>query len=250
MSLPESHFTLPLLKWITIPAGNVTLEKGLDDEIEMYSRYPLGIYQVAPFHISKYPVTYVQFEAFVDASDGYQNDQWWVGLAKRDKTPGAPMWKIDKHPRENVTWYEALAFCRWLSSKLRLTVTLPTESQWQWAAQGSDGHQYPWGENFDAARCNTKESGIGQTTPVDKYLDGASPFGVMDMVGNVWEWCLNKYESPLDIDVVGESSRVLRGGCWRSHRVNARSKYRFLSLPGYRSEFSIGFRLVVSVYFD
>src|SRR5262249_10099535 len=155
---------LPMLEWIDIPAGKVTLKEDAE------------IYSVEPFAISKYPVTYAQFETFVSAHDGYQNDEWWAGLAHRDKAPGEQAWKIDHHPRENVNWYEAVAFTRWLGAKMQMNVRLPTEAQWQCAAQGRDGRKFPWGKNFDKTRCNTMESGIGRTTPVDQYPSGASAF--------------------------------------------------------------------------
>ena len=84
----------------------------------------------------------------------------------------------------------------WLSSKAGLAISLPTEPQWQRAAQGGDGREYPWGNGFDSSRCNTSESGINHTTPVNQYPSGTSSYGVYDMAGNVWEWCLSEGENP------------------------------------------------------
>jgi len=241
VTFPE--FGLSLLEWITISAGKVTLEKGWVGS--KYSTDPMGTFPVDAFAISKYPITNAHYQAFI-SDGGYKNDQWWQGLAKRYAMPAEPAWATEDYPRESVSWYEAIAFCRWLSSKLGQTVTLPTEMQWQRAAQGDDGREYPWGNGFDRAKCNTAESGIGQTTPVDRYPNGQSPFGVFDMAGNVWEWCLNEYSNPLTTDISGTMDRVLRGGSWHGYLNVARTAYRYyFGLPD--DEGSIfGFRVAVS----
>lgn len=101
-------FSLPLLEWCDIPEGYVTIE---------------GQRILVPaFKMAKYPVTYAQFQAFIDAPDGYRNDDWWQGLAQRDKVAGDQKWKIDKHPRETVNWYESIAFSRWLGAKTGLSI--------------------------------------------------------------------------------------------------------------------------------
>jgi len=141
-----------------------------------------------------------------------------------------------------VRWHEAIVFCRWLSGKLGQMVTLPTEMQWQRAAQGDDGRKYPWGNEFDKTRCNTYESGIGRTTAVDHYPKGKSPFGVFDMAGNVWEWCLNEHPNPHRVDLGGWAQRVLRGGSWFLNSYYARATYRDYYDPIFRPNF--GFRVV------
>ncbi len=226
----KPSFKLPLLEWISIPAGSVTLDGGT------------RTYAVEPFTISKYPITCAQFQAFIDGG-GYHDDRWREGLAKRIRKPASAQWSMDTHPREMVTWYEAIAFCRWLSNKLGYTVTLPTEMQWQRAAQGDDGRTFPWGNDFDTTKCNTRESGIGQTTPVDHYPAGASPYGVMDMSGNVWEWCLNEYEQHGNTDVGGEAPRVVRGGSWYNSQNGAGIASRVSFSPGDRYD-NLGFRVV------
>ncbi|MCC7450847.1 MAG: SUMF1/EgtB/PvdO family nonheme iron enzyme, partial [Anaerolineae bacterium] len=191
---PKPPFTLPLLEWIDIPAGQVTLE---DDA---------GTFPVEPFKIAKYSVTNAQFQAFID-DGGYREDRYWKGLAQRETAPKDPSWSDPTHPRETVNWYEAMAFTRWLSEKTGLSVTLPTEWQWQWAAVGDTGWAYPYGNSFDPNKGNTSESKIWRTTPVDRYPQGVSPFGVVDMAGNVWEWCLNEFETPRNVNVRSESRR-------------------------------------------
>jgi hypothetical protein len=225
-------FTLPMLEWCDIPAGKVTLADNA------------GTFHVEAFRIGKYPVTYAQFRAFVDAPDGFHNAEWWQGLAADEddrSEPGQQKWPIDNHPRENVSWYDAVAFCRWLSRKLGYEVRLPTEWEWQRAAQGDDGREYPWGNEFGEVWCNTIESGIEQTTPVDRYPEGVSPYGVYDMSGNVWEWCLNEYGNPEDVGLAGSESRVLRGGAWGILRHGARAAFRHWSFPEALSG-NVGFR--------
>jgi formylglycine-generating enzyme required for sulfatase activity len=146
-----------------------------------------------------------------------------------------------------VSWYEAIAFCKWLSEASGESILLPSEAQWQRAAQarpdGSDSClTYPWGNDFDLNCCNTEESDIGHTTPVTKYLDGASPCGVMDMSGNVWEWCLTAYYAGKD-DLDGTNIRTRRGGSSSSYQDGARAVYRDLGFPLNRNN-NIGFRLV------
>lgn len=227
-------------EWCEIPKGSVTIEggSGCEDYTETFD--------VQPFWMAKYPITYAQFRVFIEAPDGFRNDRWWQGLAAdidHKKQPGQQHWPVDKHPRENVSWHDAVAFCRWLGDKLGYEVRLPTEWEWQWAAEGHTGYKYPWGSEFDKNKCNTKESGIGQITPVDMYLAGASPFGVMDMAGNVCEWCLNRAMTPSNTDLSGATLRVVRGGSWDDNAGFARLSYRDWNTAHFRCD-EDGFRIV------
>lgn len=228
MLRPGSTFTLPLLKWCVVPQGETEIEGAL--------------YYVAPFRIGQYPVTCAQFQAFVDASDGFANDEWWEGLAKREDQPGQQWWPVDDHPCENVSWYDAVAFCRWLGAKFGYVVRLPTEWEWQWAAQGSDGRNFPWGNEFETTRANTVERGIKRTTPVYDHQSGISPFGAIDMVGNVWEWCLNESDRPGQTEFGGEARRVIRGGSWKDQALPIQHRGR--TSPDDRRN-DLGFRLVM-----
>jgi formylglycine-generating enzyme required for sulfatase activity len=214
-----------------------------------------GTYDIAQFYMAKYPITYAQFQVFIGAAEGFYNDEWWQGLAASKEHKSKPRnqrWKIDNHPRENVSWYDAVAFTRWLSSKLGYEVRLPTEWEWQWAAQGPDGREYPWGNEYIRGYANVDEKASGvllrgtslkKTAPVCSYPQGASPYGVLDMAGNVWEWCLNEYEDPGSIRLAGDASRVVRGGSWFDDQSSARAAFRRYNLP-YGCGVDAGFRVV------
>jgi formylglycine-generating enzyme required for sulfatase activity len=185
--------TLPgPFEWVTIPGGMVTLEPG------GYLPQPTT-FEVEPFAITRYPVTNHQYAAFMEAG-GYTHRAWWTdegwAIKARSGWTEPRYWKKRGDcPVMGVSWYEALAFCRWLSIVTGEPVSLPTEQQWQRAAQGDDGREYPWGnEPPNEILCNWNRNASG-TTPVTQYPDGASPYGVMDMSGNVWELCLTGWQS-------------------------------------------------------
>ena len=224
---------LPQYEWCPVPPGRIILEDNA------------GTFDVAAFFISQYPVTFKQYCAFLEAADGYQNPRWWTDL-QHEPEPGEQYRKIDNHPAENVSWYDAVAYCRWLSDKRGFEIRLPTEWEWQQAATGGNSNnEYPWGNDFESKRCNTWESGLGRTTAVGLYPDGISPVGALDMCGNVWEWCLNCYDKPESNDVSGDNRRVVRGGSWDAIRGLARAAYRNLNTPCNRY-FNLAFRVVCS----
>jgi formylglycine-generating enzyme required for sulfatase activity len=177
------------------------------------------------YSIAKYPVTNAQFAAFIEAG-GYSTERWWTaqGWEQRQKDKWTQprywtdaKWNGAEQPVVGVSWYEAVAFCLWLSDVTGEKIMLPTEDEWQYAAQGDDGRDYPWGKNWDGSRCNNNVDGkgIGKTTPVRQYEGkGSSPFGVVDMAGNVWEWCLTDYENKTNDINSDATDRVLRGGSW------------------------------------
>ncbi|WP_374503226.1 SUMF1/EgtB/PvdO family nonheme iron enzyme [Zoogloea sp.] len=208
-----------------------------------------------PFRIARYPVTHRQFQAFVDAG-GYGEDEWWAGLAERPEAAPAG-WSEPNAPRERVSWYEATAFCRWLDAQFRdegllpagWRVSLPTEEQWERAARGTDGREYPWEGEFRSGLANIDETfgdvgpcNLGRTSPVGIYPDGQALSGALDTVGNVWEWCRNEYKQPERCGDVGDSSRVVRGGSWVGGSDDCRAAGRLRFTPDGRNYF-LGFRV-------
>ncbi|MFN0106464.1 MAG: SAV_2336 N-terminal domain-related protein [Bryobacteraceae bacterium] len=230
---------VPDIDWVAIPGGEFVYQA---DERRL----------IEPFFIARYPVTNAQFQAFLEAEDGYRQDRWWRELDQPDRTPRLPKWTESNHPRERVSWQEAMAFCAWLGYKLARDVRLPTEWQWERAAQGADGGGYPWGAKYIPGYANIDETHakegphyLQRTSAVGIYPEGASPHGVLDLCGNVWEWCLNEYENPNCTQPGGRESRVLRGGSWGLNSEYARARDRNIDHPTDRIA-GVGFRVVYS----
>ncbi len=237
----EPAFELPMLDWCEIPAGNVLMENTPGRQQTVY---------IDAFHISKYPITNAQYQVFLDEKDGYADAVWW------DFSPHARAWRAahpesraskfkgDERPREMVNWFDAMAFTRWLSARMEATITLPSEGQWVRAARGDDRRVYPWGDKFDKDRCNTLESKLKMTTMVVRYPDGVSPYGVYDMAGNVWEWCLNtKADRSTTPEITSNDERVVHGGSYLGPAQRARISFCYYLKPKVFYA-SIGFRIV------
>jgi formylglycine-generating enzyme required for sulfatase activity len=193
------------------------------------------------YWIDQYPVTNEKYRAFVLA-DGYGNQAYWSVEGwkwKTQKNINAPeywndtKWNKADHPVVGVSWYEAEAYAKWAGKRL------PTEREWEKAARGTDGREYPWGDEFDKEKCNSEEADLGHTTPVTQYPKGASPHGCYDMAGNIWEWCADWYNETKD-------SRVLRGGCCHAVPVLLHVSFRFWDNAGDRGN-GIGVRLVQDI---
>jgi len=244
---------LPDITWGKIvPAGLYTI----GGDVRAYAGFkPRHVTIAHPFQLARYPVTYSQFNSFLTAPD-FDDQRWWGGMRPEGENYDRPnhlrelrglseqTFPYANHPFEQVSWYQAVAFCRWLSDKLGYTLELPHEYEWEIAARYPDGRFYPWGNDFDPARANTFEGGIGTTSAVGIFPLGANPaLGLYDLSGNVWEWCRNKFDEPEDDAVYPSGARrVLRGGSWGNGQDAARAVSRG-SLPYYRN-FSVGCRLM------
>ena len=255
------------------------------------------------FWISRYPITNAQFTAFIDGGGYGESRYWreaeevgfWSGDGFKDRLDphhprdrpidfGRP-YNVANHPVVGVTWYETLAYTRWLTDEwdeLGVTVALPSEAEWEKAARGGlqipvehvigvvetvgteasgelrdnpDAKRlYPWGNEFDLNHANTKESGVGATSAVGCFPAGANPYGVQDIAGNVWEWTRSLYEAypyePTDgrealAAVTKKTTVILRGGAYYALRKSARCAYRFRYYP-HRRNYRFGFRVVLS----
>ena len=219
------------------------------------------------YRFGKFPVTNFEYRRFIEVG-GYQAKRWWTeaGWAKLGQHQDRPwLWsdaRFNKpsQPVVGVSWYECVAYCRWLSAEAGRQYRLPTEAEWEKGARGVDGRQYPWGDKFEASRLNASEGEqiVNGITPVGIYPTGASPNGAFDCAGNVWEWCATKAtDSRLkpypyaatenewtDDYLQGEDMRALRGGAWNYNRNYARCVYRHRYPPLYLGYHYWGFRLV------
>ncbi len=226
ITLRISHILTPQQIW------SVNMEPVVSDDGKEMMLVPAGNFLfgdekkpllLGAFYIDRYPVTNAEYEAFVKATKHSPLPDHW-------KNGTYPLGH-DNHPVVYVSWYDAQAYAQWANKEL------PTEQEWEKAARGIDGRGYPWGNRFDANKCNTSESQAGGTTPVDWYVSGGSCYGVMDMAGNTWDWTDSWYNP---------TERVRRGGSWVFDRNWARCAFRHKVRPESRHE-DLGFRCTKSV---
>lgn len=252
--LPADDF----LGFVRIPAGPFWMgsDKAVDEEAEG-DELPQHQVTLPEVWIARYPVTIGQWRAFVHASAFTPGDM--------DSLEG-----VDNEPVRWVSWREAVAFARWLDGVLRAwvecpaqiqallaagyRVTLPSEAEWEKAARGTEGRIWPWGNTFENERANSGYLGVGGVSPAGCFPSGATPEGVQDMAGNVWEWTrssISKYpyvfsDGREDMSKQ-ESGRILRGGSFRNPRRSVRCASRLDDVPGPRRG-NVGFRLLLSPF--
>ncbi len=216
---------------IAIPAGDFTMGLDSGDEDEQ----PANAVFVDAFEIDQYEVTNEQFQVFVEQT-GYATDAEQAGESMTWRT-----FAQDKpqHPVVMVSWNDAVAFCEWAGKRL------PTEPEWEKAARGGEGLVYPWGNEWALGQANTEEAGHRGTTVVGSFPSGASPYGVMDMAGNVSEWTSDWYEAypgcTYQSSYFGEKFRVIRGGGWFSDEHLVRATERSCSTVTLHND-DVGFR--------
>jgi len=201
---------------------------------------PQHTYHLQAYYLARTPVTNAEYYAFIWIT-GHRIPRDWIGFHYPDGQ--------DNHPVVGVSKVDAEAYIEWMNSQLNANYRLPSEVEWESAARGGDKRLYPWGEEFDPWRCNTSESGKRGTTAVSEYSpSGDSPFGVVDMAGNVWEWTrslLKPYPyNPKDgrEDQKKAGNFVIRGGSWYYSHKLARATCRESALNTFTSP-ALGFRL-------
>lgn len=259
----------PDLAWCEVPAGRFRM----GGDPDAWGAWKGGEFKLDyPFWIARYPVTYAQYTAFVEAG-GYRERRYWTEAGWRNKGDrmapylwNDPQWHIANHPVIGVTWYEAYAYTQWLDElrrqeKLKLpsggpakyVIRLPRECEWEKTARYPDGRKFSWGNEWDPTRLNSTDSGIGRTSAVGLFPQGANPaHGAYDLSGNVWEWLLTRWAEQYRLpetennDPRGASVRCARGGSWYYQgslcRAASRNRYR-----PYNWYLDWGFRVVVSV---
>lgn len=218
------------MELLPVPAGEFRMGCAEEEDAR-----PLHRVRLRAFELGRYEVTHAQYAKFL-AETGRQAPAHWTDTN----------YSADTKPVIGVSWDDAAAFCAWVGGRL------PTEAEWEYAARGTDGRRYPWGDSLpDKTRAAFhRDVGFGFTVPVGSTKDGASPFGMQDMAGNVFEWCADWYnpayygqapEANPTGPATGEQ-RVIRGGSWISLpdacRAGARAQYP----PGSRS-LLVGFRV-------
>lgn len=208
------------------------------------------------YAIARTPITNAQYVVFLRETRRKPPSHWRILRWRVRRFPRHQ----EEYPITNVSWYDALAYCQWLSQVAGKPYRLPSEAEWEKAARGTDGRLFPWGDRWDAARCNINNR-AEHTTPVTAFPEGASPYGVLDMVGNVWEWTRSLWGDRLRAPTFGYPydphdgrenqtapefvRRVLRGVSFYNdqHRARCAARYRYSPHNCY---VSVGFRVVIS----
>jgi formylglycine-generating enzyme required for sulfatase activity len=229
------------MEFMRVPAGKFLMGKEEYDNEKPQHTVDISY----DYWMARYPVTNEQYNVYIQA--------------KAKNHPVSDWRKKKDHPVIMVSWDTVVEYCKWLNTLLKaelplgMRVRLPTEAEWEKAARGTDGREYPWGNTFDKDKCNSNESRKVGTTPVGMYSpQGDSPYGCTDMAGNVWEWTHSEDKAyPYDERDGREYEengvfRVLRGGYFDSYSRGVRCAHRFRNYQGLTNDY-IGFRIVVSV---
>ncbi|WP_028314253.1 SUMF1/EgtB/PvdO family nonheme iron enzyme [Desulfatibacillum aliphaticivorans] len=238
-------------------AGEILGRLGDRRDLEAFVRIPGGTYrfkdgqvELEEFEISQYPVANQWYKKFMK-DRGYAERKYWTKQGRlwlnEEKEKQPRLWEdrqfnCPNQPVVGVCWYEAAAFCKWLTISRNdgFLYSLPTQQQWETAAAGREKREYPWGKWQDGF-CNTSETEIAKTSAVGVFPQGATPEKIHDMAGNVWEWTRSRYDTREDFD--GNETPVLRGGSWVGSQFNARCAGGGRDDPAGRG-YGVGFRCV------
>ena len=248
---------------VKVPVGSFLMGSSSTDTQASSDERPQHTLTLPDYWIGKTEVTNTQFRQFVDG-DGYKNQAYWTAAGwawRQEQNITHPdCWNDaafngDTQPVVCVSWFEAVAYCRWLSKQTGIEFRLPTEAEWEKASRGPDRLLWPWGNTWDEKRANSSESGLNKTTPVGSYPTGASPYGALDMAGNVYEWCATQWQKlyPYQLEDEWQATyleanadyRVLRGGSWYNNNTYVRGAYRSSDIPRVRLYY-VGLRVARS----
>ncbi|MEZ4863741.1 MAG: SUMF1/EgtB/PvdO family nonheme iron enzyme [Caldilineaceae bacterium] len=267
------------MEWCEIPAGPFIMGSAEDDPYAHDREKPQHIFNIPyTYCIARYPVTNAQFRFFIDAG-GYHYPPYWVEAKQQgywvregfksnsdERLRTAPYalgdpYDLPNYPVVGVSWYEALAFTRWLTERLQATVhsapervvRLPTEAEREKAARGDNGQRYPWlGDKSDPNLANYDETGIGSTCALGVFPSGRSPYGVEEMASHVWEWCstgwlddYTNYGLKVDEALTTDVKRVIRGGAFAFSDFSVRTTARAF-FTSYYGNIHGGFRVVLA----
>jgi iron(II)-dependent oxidoreductase len=243
-----------------VPEGHVSLPQTVND----FPGCPETDFETDPFLLAKYPVTNAQFQNFVDAGGYGELDLWpedvWphlIDFKDLNEYPGPRFWergrcnkRLANHPVVGICYYEADAYARWAGLRL------PTEVEWQMAASwrirssAQVLRRYPWGDALNINRCNIWGTGLGHTVPVNEYESGAAPNGVLQLVGNVWEWTEGDY-------IVGDSEgrtvvgdmpmKSIRGGAFDTYFPSQATSFFRTGLACLFRMHNVGFRCAMDL---
>ena len=228
------------MEFVYVPAGEFWMGADENDwDAEDYEKPKHKIY-LDGYWIGRYPATNEQYARYIQETNQKFPDYWKNGQIPINK---------EDHPVIFVRKYDAENFTKWLSQKCNKRIKLPTEAQWEKAARGPVGCKYPWGDEEPNANLLNYDCNIDDTTVIGSYPSGASPYGALDMAGNVWEWVADWYgenyynvSPPRNPTGPGSGDHcVLRGGSWYSIKYDVRSSYRFIRNADDEND-NIGFR--------
>ena len=250
--------------WVTIPAGPFWMGSDRNDDPDAFdNEFPQHWLNLPEFRIARTPVTVAQFARFVQDT-GYRTTaeqkgtahtwvhtwdssawkEWQYVYWAQPRGVGSDVKQKQDHPVTCVSWDDVLEFCCWAD------VRLPTEAEWEKAARGTDKRIYPWGNLLPDETCCNFDNRLYDTTPVENYARATSPYGLLDMAGNVWEWTSTKcsanyqnYRNRVDNNLDGQHPRIVRGGSFRNHHQMVRCAARDCNEP-FRAKSSLGFRVV------
>ncbi len=266
--LDDGH--TPDIIWLPVNVPMELSEQGFEFMVDegIFGEYMVYTAKVQAFFIARFPVTNAQFRIFTADPNGYYNQTWWDEMDEYSmQRIREPLNSNPNAARGTISWFQSVAYARYVTNKLKnlrivhpqypdtpfiigenAEIRLPTEWEWQWAAQnGYEKRVFPWGDWDSIPRANTREAIANSVSiAVGMYPHGAAACGALDIAGNHWEWCLNEFENPDNSTISDDGmARVLRGGAYDNMQINARCAFRAKYHPANDYE-SYSARLIIA----